>query len=197
MFFLLQAIAIAIGVGFDHEFSIYVPLVIPVIYTIIIGPGTLSGGSDISIEKLNELLGPKWNYSDELAQYMKKYWVALVYSMSASARQSNCTVLAFSSIGVGVYYFFSLEKPLLASALGFIGIVLYLMSMRVNRPISIYKNPSFQNSANEKCLNEYRLAVVSLVAFSELFPDNQNYKYISDAVENNKYAQEVIKDCRK
>jgi len=197
MFFILQAIAIAIGVGFDHEFAIYAPLVIPAIYTIVMGAGTFSGGSDISVVKLNELLDPRWIHSEELAHYIKKYWVALEYSISASTRQSNCTVLAFLSIGVGVYYFFGLNNVLLASILGCLGIILYLMAMRVNRPLSIYKDPKFQSSIDERVLNEYRLAVTSLVAFSELFPDNQNYKYISDIVENDEYAKGIINNWRK
>ena len=197
MFFILQIIAIGISVGFNHQLAIYIPLVIPALYIVVMGPGTFSGGSEVSVAKINELLAPRWAHSEELANYIKKYWVALEYSLSASARQNNCSILAFLSIGVALYYYIGLESELLSVLLGCLGVILYVMAMRINRPLSVFNDPKFKSLSDDKLMREYRLAVTAIVAFSEFFPDNPNYKNISNHVEGDAFASGVISAWRK
>jgi len=144
VFFIIQVIAIVIAVTVDQKFAVYVPLALPSIYLAMMAPGTFGGGSDISLVKLHELLEPNWSHAEELASYIKKYWVALQYVMSASARQGNCTSLGLLSIGTAIYYFFGLNDTILSAMLGVVGVVLYIMAMRVNRPLSIFKDPKFR-----------------------------------------------------
>ena len=174
MLFFIQVIAIVIAVIVDQKFAVYIPLVLPIVYMAIMAPGAFGGGSDISLTKLHELLEPNWAHAEELSAYIKKYWVALRYLMSASARQVNCASLGVLSIGTSLYYFFGLNNFFLAAILGVVGVVLYIMAMRVNRPLSIFKDPKFRTTPDERHINEFGLAVTSLVAFSELFPENQN-----------------------
>ena len=197
MLFIIQVIAIGIAVTVDQKYAVYVPLALPSIYLLMMAPGTFGGGSDISLAKLHELLEPKWSHAEELASYIKKYWVALQYVMSASGRQRNCTSLGLLSIGTAIYYFFWLNNVILAAILGVIGVFLYIIAMRVNRPLSIFKDPKFRSTLDERSINEYRLAVTSLVAFSDLFPENQNYKFVADAVLEDEYAREIIKTWRR
>ncbi|RUM54477.1 MAG: hypothetical protein DSY85_07155 [Marinomonas sp.] len=197
MFFSIQVIAIIVAVTVDHKLAVYVPLVVPSIYLVMMAPGTFGGGSDISLIKLHELLEPNWVHAEELSAYIKKYWVALQYVMSATARQGNCTSLGLLSIGTAIYYFFGLNNVILAVILGTVGVVLYIMATRVNRPLSIFKDPKFRSTMDERFINEFRLAVTSLVAFFDLFPEDQNYKFVADAVLEDEYARQFINTWRK
>jgi len=197
VFLIIQVIAIVIAVTVDQKFAVYVPLALPSIYLVMMGPGTFGGGADISLVKLHQLLEPNWSHAEELSYYIKKYWVAFQYVMSASARQGNCTSLGLLSIGTAIYYVFGLNEAILAAILGSIGVILYIMAMRVNRPLLIFKDSKFRSTLDERSINEFRLAVTSLVAFSDLFPENQNYKFVADTVLEDEYAREFINTWRK
>jgi hypothetical protein len=59
------------------------------------------------------------------------------------------------------------------------------MSLRVDRPKSIYTNPEFRDgSDNEFARKEWELAAMSIVAFADLYPDdrvlNDSAKEISE-----------------
>jgi hypothetical protein len=160
-------------------------------------PGTFAGGSDISIEKLQIKLSERWVNADELAPYIKKYWVALEYSASASARQNNCTMLALISAGLAAYYYFKLNIEIPAYILWLTSVVLYVMAMRVNRPLAIYKDQKFRTSLDQRVRNEWRLAVISIVAFAELFPGSRRHEYLAEVIENDDTAREIIKIWRR
>lgn len=181
----------------SSSWAIYAPCVIPLIYILVMAPGTFTGGSDISLEKLQQQLSERWSNADELAPYMKKYWIALEYSASATARQGNCTMLSVISMGVAAYFYFKLNAEAPAYILMLSSIVLYVMAMRVNRPLSIYKDPKFRNSLGEPYRNEWRLAAISMVAFAELFPGSQKYQFLAEIIQSDEVAREIIRTWRR
>lgn len=196
MILILQILSIIAALLVDNSLAKYLPCVIPVLYILIIAAGTFSGGSDISMEKLHQRLSKDWVNADEIAAYMKKYWYALKYSISATARQRNCTFLSLVCFGLGIYYFFWLHSEIPAYILGTASVILYLMAMRVNRPLSIYKDQTIRNSLDERPRKEWRLAIISLVAFAELFPDNHNYKFLSEAIQSDELAKDILRTWR-
>lgn len=197
MLLTFQFIIIIISLSLDTELSHYISCIIPVIYVLIMGLGAFTGGSDISLIKLKEQLSSRWLHADDLAVYMRKYWYALWYVMSASTRQSNCTWLSIFSALTGIYYFFDSKNIAVVIILFVCAVVLYLMATRVNRPLSTFKFYVNRYPVDDRGLTEFRLAVTSLVAFSELFPDNKNYKFIAESVLSDNVSFEIVKNWRR
>jgi hypothetical protein len=193
----LQILSVIAALSLSGNFVVYAPCVIPLAYILIMAPGTFAGGSDISLEKLQQQLSERWANADELAPYMKKYWVALEYSASATARQGNCTMLALISVGLAAYYYFKLNIEIPAYILGLTSVVLYVMATRVNKPLAIYKDQKFRTSLDQRFRNEWRLAVISIVAFAELFPGSGKHKFLAEIIENDDIAREIIKNWRR
>lgn len=186
MIILLQILMTAAAFTFDYSISIYLPCIIPIIYILIMAPGTFWGGSNINIDMLRSRLDPIWAHADELAVYMKKYWYSLIYVMSANARQKNCFDLSLFALATSFYYFYiSGPVPIAITLLG-CSITLYYMSMRVNRALGIFNDSSIRtriiSTKNDSLYLEWSLAATSLVAISDLFPENQNYKLLSQRV---------------
>ena len=197
MIIFLHILSVVAAFTLSGTWAVYAPCVIPLAYIFVMAPGTFSGGSDISLEKLQQQLSERWSNADELAAYMKKYWVALEYSASATARQGNCTTLSLISMGLAVYYYFKLNIEIPAYILMLSSVVLYVMAARVNRPLSIYKDPKFRTSLNNRFRNEWRLATISMVAFSELFPDSGKHKYLAEIIQSDEIAREILKNWRR
>lgn len=196
MIFILQTIATLIALYAEHPLGRYIACVIPIFYMIVIGPGTFTGGSEISVAKLKEQLQMRWVHAEELAVYMQRYWFALWYATSANQRQFNCSTLSLMSFGLGVYFFMNSDALMPSLILGIAAIVLYLMATKVNRPLSIYNDPKFRSALNDALLKEWRLAATALVAFSELFPDSTKHKLIKEMVMNDEVSALIVKNWR-
>jgi hypothetical protein len=57
------------------------------------------------------------------------------------------------------------------------------MSMKVDWPRSVYASPEFKDgSNNEFARKEWELAAMSIVAFSDLYPDDRALKVAADEV---------------
>lgn len=166
MIFFFQLILLAIGIFFDNQYAKYIPLALPIVYIFIIGPGTFTGTRLVNKNQLTAALSQNWVNAEDLAKYMKKFWVALEYSWSGRARQNNCVTLSFTSLGLSLWYYLSGNSGI--AALGLMcGIVLHIMATRVNRPLSIYFDRTARFSNNSGIRNEWLLAAMSMVAFSE------------------------------
>lgn len=153
-------------------------VLIPLVYIWIIGRGLITGGADIRVEQLAESLSERWKNPQELAEYMKRYWCALDYSSSATARQHTCTSLALLQIlsGVAIFWKASIVYGLLALVEGG---MLWVMATRVNRPLSMYKDTKVRNSDAAFCRSEWGNGVAALIAYAELHPENLNAKHIA------------------
>lgn len=197
MILIFHIVAVLLSLIIGSELASYISCIIPVLYIMIMGMGAFTGGADISLIKLKEQLSLRWNHADELAIYMRKYWYALWYVMSATSRQNNCIWLSIFSAFTGVYYFLSSKNITVAIVLCVCAVLLYLMATRVNRPLSTFKFYVNRYPIDGESLTEFRLAVTSLVAFSELFPDNENYKFIADRVLRDDVSFEIVKNWRK
>ena len=77
MIFVLQVILLALGLFVDHQYAKYLPMLLPVIYVFIMGPGAFTGTRNINREQLELALSKNWVNAEELAKYIHKFWVAL------------------------------------------------------------------------------------------------------------------------
>lgn len=196
MLFLLQVISILLALSLEHSLAKYIACIIPVIYIAMMGLGTFTGGNEINLEKLKEQLKPHWRHADELAHYMQRYWYALRYVTSANSRQFNCTSLSFLSAGIGFYFFLNIGMSAATFILCMSAVLLYLMAIRINRALGIFQDRKFRNSLDEKSRTEWRLATTALVAFSELFPESQNHKFLADMILDDEVGAATVKNWR-
>lgn len=169
MLTLSQALVLALaGLGvLPPPFVVLIPLA----YIWLIGRGLIKGGASIRVDELAELLSERWKDPQELAEYMKRYWRALDYSSSATARQHTCTSLALLQILSGRAMFWNGSAAYGLLALGQGG-VLWMMATRVNRPLSMSRDTKIRLSANPFCCREWRLGVSALIAYAALHPDS-------------------------
>lgn len=163
MIIFLHILSVVAAFTLSGTWAVYAPCVIPLAYILVMAPGTFSGGSDISLGKLQQQLSERWSNADELA----------------------------------AYYYFKLNIEIPAYILMLSSVVLYAMATRVNRPLSIYKDPKFRTSLDNRFRNEWRLATISMVAFSELFPDSGKHKYLAEIIQSDEIAREILKNWRR
>lgn len=193
MIFVLQIILLAVGIFFDQQYAKYIPMALPVIYIFIIGPGAFIGTRNINREQLALALSQNWVNAEELAKYIKKFWVALEYNWSAGTRQYNCVTLSFASAGMSLWYYISDNSEI--AALGLVcSVVLYIMATRVNWPLSIYHDQAIRLSIsdNPRIREEWLMAAMSIVAFAELFPDIKKFNYMKNNVLSDELAKQAI-----
>lgn len=197
MIVFLHILSVITALTLSETWALFLPCAIPFAYILVMAPGTFSGGSDISLAKLQQQLSERWSNADELAKYMKKYWVALEYSASATARQGNCTMLSLISIGLAAYYYFKLNIEIPTYLLAISSVILYVMATRLNRPLSILKDQAIRTSLDPRLISEWSLAAISLVAFAELFPESRSHQFIADHIQRDETAKEIIDGWRK
>lgn len=165
--------------------------VLPWAYIWLIGRELIKGGAHIRVEELTELLSDRWNNPQELAEYMKRYWCALHYSSSATARQRTCVSLALLQIFTALVMLW--QASIIYGLLALIeGIVLWGMATRVNRPLSTYKDAKIRLSKAPFCRREWRLGVSSLIAYAQIYPDNGNATLIARHLLNDELVQHEI-----
>lgn len=196
MIFILQVTAIIASLTIEHSLAIYIACIIPILYIVTMGLGTFTGGSDISLEQLKIQLQSRWVHADELAVYMRRYWYALLYIASANQRQRNCMFLSLTSLGIGIYFSWDQASIAFSATLCAIAVTLFLMALRVNRPLNMFNDPRCRNAMNEPFRTEWRLAATSIVAFSELFPDSPSHKFLADIVMNDEMGSITVRDWR-
>lgn len=193
MIFTLQIILLALGLLLDNAYAKFIPLSLPIIYIFLIGPGAFTGTRDINKDQLKTALSKNWKNADELAKYIQKYWVGLEYVSSARSRMNNCVTLSYVSIGLSLWYY--LKDYTLPALFGFMcGIVLYVMANRVNRPQCIFYDQAIRRklSSHPGIRDEWNMAVMSMVAFAELFPDIKIFIYRSNEVLSDEFAKQTV-----
>ena len=173
MVFILNVIALYFAFTSQHVDGVYWGAVLPALYAIVVAPHALIGRTDIPQPRIAKLLAEKWDNADDLTAYIAKYWMALAYPTTSWKKQRNSVILYLTSFFLSIVYF--TKEMFAAGILIFIvGYVLYQMSLRVDRPRSVYTNSEFRDgSDNEFARKEWELAAMSIVAFADLFPDDR------------------------
>jgi hypothetical protein len=182
MILIINFIGLYASFSLNHMLAIYWGSVLPFLYAIVVAPHALIGRSDILPATITKVLTVKWNNAEELTAYIVKYWMALAYPTTSWKKQRNSLVLSLTAFFMGVVYFF---KELFAAGvvLFIVGYVLYQMSLRVDRPRAVYTNSDFKDGTdNEFARKEWELAAMSIIAFSELYPDEKAFKKSADEV---------------
>lgn len=182
MIFVINIIAICASFSLNHMNAIYWGAVLPVLYAIVVAPHALIGRPDMPRVVIKKTLNDKWNNAEELAGYIIKYWMAFAYPVTSWKKQRNSVILYLTSLFLGAVYV-SKELFMAGMILFMIGYILYHMSLRVDRPRSVYASPEFrEGSDNESARREWELAAMSIVAFSDLYPDDKPLKDSSNQV---------------
>ena len=173
MVFILNVIALYFAFTSKHVDGVYWGAVLPALYAIVVAPHALIGRTDIPQPRIAKLLAEKWDNADDLTAYIAKYWMALAYPTTSWKKQRNSVILYLTSFFLSIVYF--TKEMFAAGILIFIvGYVLYQMSLRVDRPRSVYTSSEFRDgSDNEFARKEWELAAMSIVAFADLFPDDR------------------------
>ncbi|SCY70131.1 hypothetical protein SAMN05216420_11383 [Nitrosospira sp. Nl5] len=184
MILVINAIAVYASFSVNHILAVYWAAVLPTLYALVVAPHALIGRSDIPPATITKILANKWDNAEELTAYVVKYWMALAYPTTSWRKQRNSVVLYLTSFFMGIVYFL---KELFAAGmfLFVVGYVLYKMSLRVDRPRSVYANAEFRGgNNNDLARKEWELAAMSIVAFSDLYPDDRKLKDSASDVAN-------------
>jgi hypothetical protein len=173
MIFILSVIALYFTFASNQILGVYWGAILPTLYAILVAPHALIGGTAIPRPRIEKILAGRWENADDLAAYIAKYWMALAYPTTSWKKQRNSVILYVTSFFLGFVYF---AKEMFAAGIFMfaVGYVLYQMSLRVDWPRSVYTSPEFRDgSDNEFARTEWELAAMSIVAFADLYPDDQ------------------------
>jgi hypothetical protein len=182
MIFIINLIALYASFSLNQTYAVYWGGVLPVLYAIVLAPHALIGRSDIPRKTITKILAEKWSNAEDLTGYIVKYWMALAYPTTSWKKQRNSVMLYLTSFFMGALYF--VKELFAAGILLFVaGYFLYQMSIRVDRPRSVYGDSEFRDSSNDDLTRrEWELAAMSIVAFSDLYPDDRTIKDSADQV---------------
>lgn len=182
MIFIINVIALYASFSLNQTYAVYWGGVLPVLYAIVLAPHALIGRSDIPRKTITKILAEKWSNAEDLTGYIVKYWMALAYPTTSWKKQRNSVMLYLTSFFMGALYF--VKELFAAGILLFVaGYFLYQMSIRVDRPRSVYADSEFRDSSNnDLARREWELAAMSIVAFSDLYPDDRTIKDSADQV---------------
>jgi hypothetical protein len=182
MIFIINLIALYASFSLNQTYAVYWGGVLPVLYAIVLAPHALIGRSDIPRKTITKILAEKWSNAEDLTGYIVKYWMALAYPTTSWKKQRNSVMLYLTSFFMGALYF--VKELFAAGILLFVaGYFLYQMSIRVDRPRSVYGDSEFRDSSNNDLTSrEWELAAMSIVAFSDLYPDDRTIKDSADQV---------------
>ena len=170
MIFIINVIALYASFSLNQTYAVYWGGVLPVLYAIVLAPHALIDRSDIPRKTITKILAEKWSNAEDLTGYIVKYWMALAYPTTSWKKQRNSVMLYLTSFFMGALYF--VKELFAAGILLFVaGYFLYQMSIRVDRPRSVYADSEFRDSSNnDLARREWELAAMSIVAFSDFIP---------------------------
>ncbi|MGH8761801.1 MAG: hypothetical protein ACREUR_01035 [Nitrosospira sp.] len=192
MIFVVNAIAVYASFSLNQSLAIYWGAVLPTLYAIVVAPHALIGRPDIPRATITKILADKWDNAEDLTAYIVKYWMALAYPVTSWKKQRNSVILYLTSFFMGIVYFL---KELFAAGifLFVVGYVLYQMSLRVDRPRSVYANVESRDGDNNGfARKEWELAAMSIVAFSDLYPDDRKLKDSAIEVSNDGEVKSLL-----
>jgi hypothetical protein len=172
MIFIINAIAIYASFSLNQMLAIYWGTVLPALYALVVAPQALIERSGIPPAMITRILVAKWNNAEDLTAYIVKYWMALATSTTSWKKQRDSVILYLTAFFFGAVYIF--KELFAAGVLMFaVGYVLYRMSMKVDRPRSVYSSSEFKDgSYGDYGRKEWELAAMAIIAFSDLYPDD-------------------------
>ncbi len=172
MIFIINAIAIFASFSLNHMNAIYWGAVLPALYALVVAPQALINRPGMPRTAITKTLIAKWNNAEDLTWYIIQYWMALAYPVTSWKKRRNSVILYLTAFFLCACYFI---KELFIGGLFMFAAayVLYLMSLRVDRPRLVYANPQFRAATNdEHGRREWELAAMSIIAFADLYPDD-------------------------
>ena len=180
MIFIINVIAIYASFSLNQTYAVYWGAVLPALYAIVVAPQALIGRSDIPRETITKILADKWKRRGFDRLY-REILDGVAYPTTSWKKQRNSVMLYLTSFFWALYF---LKELFAAGTLLFVaGYFLYQMSIRVDRPRSVYADSEFRDSGNnDLARREWELAAMSIVAFSDLYPDDRTIKDSADEV---------------
>lgn len=146
--------------------------ILPILYALVIAPHALIGRPDIPRRIMTQTLHAKWNNAEDLVGYICDYWMAFAYPATSWKKRRNSAVLSFVSFFLAAVYvlqeYFVAGIVLLAA-----GCILHGMSVRVDRPRTVYASAAYrEGAADAPARREWELAAMSIIAFTDLYPED-------------------------
>ncbi|SEP17563.1 hypothetical protein [Nitrosovibrio sp. Nv6] len=196
MIFIINAVALYASFSLNQMLAVYWGAVLPVFYALVVAPHVLIGRPDMPPATITRILADKWDNADDLTAYIVKHWMALASPTTSWKKQLNSVILYLTSFLLGFVYFL---KEMFAGGIFMcmVGYVLYQMSLRVDRPRSVYGNSDFRDgSDSEFARKEWELAAMSIVAFSDLYPDDRPLKESANKISEDSDVQLLLAKYR-
>ena len=166
------ALALA-GALIDNQWTQIAPLILASIYVLILGLGAFTGGSELDKNQLTEKLSENWRKTNEIADFIIKYWYSIKYAMSAQKRGSNCSFIGIASLALAGWYFYSELTTWVVAWSVINGLLLSAIGNKVNKALFVLQH--------EQGTLQHELACVSFIALSDIM-DNENYKFLVTSI---------------
>lgn len=182
MIVIINAIAIFASFSLNHMNAMYWGAVLPALYALVVAPQTLINRPGMPRTAITKTLIAKWNNAEDLTRYIIQYWMALAYPVTSGKKRRNSVILYLTAFFLCACYF--VKELFIAGLFMFAaGYVLYQMSLRVDRPRLVYANPEFRTATHDELgRREWELAAMSIIAFADLFPNDDALKESANAV---------------
>ena len=192
MIFLINAIAIFASFSLNQIHAVYWGAILPTLYAIVVAPQALIARPEIPASAITKILADKWDNAEDLTAYIVKYWMAFAHPATSGRKQRNSVILYLTSFFLGIVYF--LRELFVAGIIVFVmGYILYRMSLRADRPRSVYANTDFRDGGdNEFARKEWELAAMSIVAISDLYPDDRALKVSANEVSEDEDVKSLL-----
>lgn len=196
MIFIINVIALYASFSTNSVYAVFWGAILPALYAVVVAPHALIGTTDMPPAKIKKILADRWENADDLTGYIVKYWMALASPTTSWKKQLNSVILYVTSFFLGFVCF--LREMFAGGILLFgVGYVLYKMSRRVDRPRAVYANSDFRDgSDNEFARKEWELAAMSIVAFSDLYPDDRAIKNSANEVSEDEEVKLLLAKYR-
>lgn len=126
------------------------------------------GGNELNRSQLAEKLSKNWHHSEEITDFIIKYWYSIKYAMSAQKRGANCSFISMASLILAGWLWYSQAQVWLIFWSVANAISLGMIGNKVNKALFILMH--------EQTSPQWNLACVSFTALSEIL-GNEYYQF--------------------
>lgn len=173
---------------------IYVTLLVPTIYLLVIMPPAFGVCEKPSVDALNESLASRWGEPTELSVYMHNNWDALVNAGTAHVHELLCFRFAYTQLLLGGFLLW--KGIYVVGGLVILQAVLFRMTeKKVNLPKSCCNDSKMKLSLDLSVRKQWRLAVAALIAYGEISEKNAA-KMIARHLEEDELVRESVRLAR-
>ena len=155
-------IIVVISLFFDGMAGHVAPMCFASIYILVMAPGTFFGGKDLDKQKLRQRIEDHWHHSDDIMNFIVRYWYSIKYIRSANKRGTNASAMGIGSLLLAAWCFYAYPNWMAIWSL-INGCLLWVIGNKVNKALWILNHDQQSPAWDTVC--------ASFLALAEILPD--------------------------